>query len=43
MSEEEAKRLSQLGKDRHKVIIEQKEEKEGTKMEIELENEKSKK
>ncbi len=43
MSKEEAKRLLQLGKDRHKAIIEEKEEKEGTKMETELENERRQK
>jgi transcriptional regulator of NAD metabolism len=39
LSKEEAKRLSQLRKDTHKAIIEQKEEEEGIEMEIELENE----
>ncbi len=42
-SKEEAKRLSQLGKDMHKAIIEQKEEEEGIKMEIEPKNERRRK
>ncbi len=40
VSKEEAKRLAQLGRDRMKATLEQKEEEEGTEMEIELENEK---
>jgi hypothetical protein len=39
VSKEDVKRFAQLGKDRQKVIVEQKGEEEGTKMETKLENE----
>jgi hypothetical protein len=39
MSKKEVKRLSQLRRDRQKAVVEQNEEEEGTKMEIEPKNE----
>ncbi len=39
VSKEQAKRLSQLKRDRQKVVVEQNKEKEGTEMELETENE----
>ncbi len=38
VNKEEAKRLSQLDKDRQKIVVEQNKEEEGIKMETKLEN-----
>jgi hypothetical protein len=40
LNKEEVERLSQIGRDKQKVVVEHKEEKEGIEMETEPENEK---
>lgn len=43
MNKEEAERLAQLSRERQKVVVEQKEEEEGTKMKTKPKNEKRRK